>query len=132
MRNDPNPLLAGLALLLAGCAATGAGDGDAVATRVTLTGIISFAEDGGAWLAPCGSGNRVRLGEMTSGNYRYLQRRVAELEGRAAQPVTAQLSGYLGSTGKTRQMDRPALMWLSAGYCTEPEEPPMDRPVRKG
>lgn len=135
----PKPLTALRALAMApillamGCASlTGPDDTEPTAARVTITGVITFADNGDPWLVTCGAGSqRVRVGTMTKGNYLYLRRRVRDLEGRETQPVTAQMSGYLRRAKKTRLMEQPALMWLSAGHCTDPDEPPMDRHERR-
>jgi hypothetical protein len=119
------------AVLTSACTAAVATPGaDAkAAARVTLTGVATFTDDGDAWLVDClNKEQRTKVGAMTTGNQLYLKRRIEELEGREGKPVTAQMSGYLVTQDdKPRVLEQPALMWLSAGHCTEPDEPPVDK-----
>lgn len=102
------------------------------ADRVTVTGMLGFADDGQPWLEDCRTQQRVDVGTMTTGNYLYLRRRAEALGARDGKRVTAQISGYLRSTAAAPRLHEPALMWLSPGHCAEgADEPPVERPQRR-
>jgi hypothetical protein len=113
-------------LIAAGC--TPAGIGPLLtpaepAARTLVKGVVTFQRDGTPRLIECGSDRPLHLGTMGQGHYRYFRKRANEIWRRKREPVTAHLSGYLDRSESGGIIEQPTVLALSAGYCTEPEDP---------
>lgn len=111
-------LLLPILLPLASCARTEA-SGEYPRERATIRGIVTYNEDGEPLLEDCDRRRTVTLGGMTQGHTLYLRRRHDELLRRHAEPVTAEISGYLERSGKTLHLERAAPLWLASGLCSD-------------
>jgi hypothetical protein len=117
-------------LVLAVLSACGAGSqprpDESGSSLVTIRGLLTIEDRNRFQLKACDGNTHFMLGDMSSGNAHFLQRRFRELSRRAPGPVTVEVAGQVRRNGKGYEVERPALIYIAAGRCVEPEEGGLD------
>jgi hypothetical protein len=110
-------------LVVAGCASDGP---EPPPARTVVRGVVMRHADGSTHLWECGTKKMIQVGSMASNQERHLRRRLHQITARGERQATAELSGYLDRNQDGGVIEKPAVAWVTPGFCTHPKDPSVD------